>query len=1778
MGNVYKYILSPDISMKDCFDAAYGAKEPNRPVKAAKKKFRGLLRKRIFISLVEDKLPVHAYSPDPGLDDALNAPTPDLRKLEKVPLAKWEDVQFSKLKMAERYKNVKLRTNDKSSANDMSEPPQVEISSYNPRWLSGEASESVAKVRQSKSNDVLAALSEGSKLDPHIGFRRFRSLVHEHRKVEKRIMSEKGLAHYMDISSEDMAKEILNDEKLYYTVNTEPKEGEFHKPAGRLFYMATRDMKGFVSSVERLCRTLFHGQVGNSIVSSFMKKEEQLRTMARSTSYKSEEFDLYFVSFDMSEFSKKFPMELVNEIGELFAELTGDEELSRLDVVFRAGVVVHSTRGFEGVFAGVKGGFEGFFNFVWTAAHVVIMELALLNTQKQGLVMAYSDDGLLEFIVNKNLPRSERKNIIERIQKTYSDLGLVFHLVKTLVATNIFEYLGLVAKDGRYIDSWGKSLSNMGVREQRSAFTPFMDSIDTLVGQAGAVVEALAPVDLVYYHMMMDILMVINRRHSRMTDDQAMVVALIPRSMGGLGVPSQLGLSVTDERSSIESFLHQASIMMEEGSDYMARAIEIIIENEADKDTLERDILSGSQYSANIPRIDPSPIMSRLAEIAASKAGLREVPDPMTRSLKKCLIRVLRSFKNMPVSLFSQLIETSPKFQRYRSSLEMATSRGAFTYIGRAEVRGAQAQDSRRVRTALAFWYQNLSIPPARGHTSTLSSLIRRINTIALHYGLAPIRFRPESIMVLSRDPRNAFLVSMLDTNVVELLNNPSRVKKLDDSVFNVPNMTSGLPDRTPIFDTVEGIDQSLPDRMVKVIGRMITICPEGLNNILFAVSALGAKAPHIPAGLKGEISRLRALLKGKPSVVVRMPQTLFALTTIHQLAPLSRASWRNEVTDYSSHILMAKVISGIYHYRTGELRRKPSFDVKRIFFKLAKGATIKMMLFEPPVGVRSLIDDEYQIDSLRDDSRASGIMNLITEMKLRASIIALGPESAEIRSHVVHTISNRLAQRVMFKLKRLPTRIILDERFLTDDERVNAEIVTVAYLEVARLYLKSSPTDQIAEKKSELLQLASDLEEELPAFMNQPSLRGLLLDGTLDAYTAANDIATLVSIGSRDATVVGDINDPKVYREVVSSSISKLYKILFERSNELAWNSSLSLGDHGQPVLIKSSKRNSAFTVDEILDGLVALRCSLRPSSHRASPYNQTTYQILLCKLMLIAADHYGRHTHLSRESARSVACEMSLSERHLALLLPQFGRTLGPDHQVLLRSPLGSDLGNRLAIYMRLQPTRRPRRFNRPSSDLHYSHIVRSTRALQHFLHNAISRYLAQFVVQIPTETLRSTELTHITSGLWQFRHINVATVGRVPVSDKLEIKRESDLIAAQAFMLMRRVRATDVPIIFNIPLPTSRFISLGCAASLGLREINVSEGEILSEKEGDFQVSPYPGEEEHQAGESYYISLHSDAASPLVGYLSRLSSICEIVGDISMTQNGYRLTACFTLLTTDYPDQHSSSPEEDASSNISLLSELLESDARLISSSTLDIAAGRRLAEAGLTPGVDDPLEVNPSILLAGNTGIGASRRGAWEGRVVSGEIGLAAANYHAHPAGTPHGQIVGSAMAWSALRQPPNATPEQLWRATLEKIHLWSQAIATSPISVRNYVRMGVVAEISEILSWLRHQNFHLPVEEDLPPELMSLPQVDTSMLHTAVNRIVLSRFSTLEFPIHEVRRVARNSQVFSTIADTLAPALPSEPLPHGIHGRVLRLVQDEGHLSDIDDSSDLGSDS
>jgi len=610
----YKYIPHPDSDMSICFISTLGVKEANKVEINSLKALEGSLRKSLFSASVKTGEPLRVIGGDEYLKNVSSFPSPNYDDMIRVGTERWSSVRFSLENRYADYLNKDLKTLDRAHCKepkikDIGENLYPDID-----YLRGK-SRPRKKLKTLFGKDIILKYKDNEEPSAVEAWAYFRRIVDAHTKLEEKL-------GYRP-SSRELSDFYIDNPDAFHWVATEGKYGEAHKETTRMFYLANPYMKKYLSLVERLIKDITKGQLGNSITKTYEARDSDKRTFAHSSSSPAGNYIPIYLSFDMSEFSKRFPGENLMILGKILSELTGDPTLSRLDIAFRSAIVAHSTRGVEGKFAGVTGGFEGFLNFGWTTIHVAIMIVALKEAGVSGAILAYSDDGVLYFLIDSKDTMDKVREVVLVIQAAYRKLGLNFHIGKTLVSTTTFEYLGDISDDGRLIDSWPKSLSSLCIIDKKDSFSPIGSVIDSYVGQVGAIVNNGFPAALLEPYLMYHVYLKLKRLTSRLKIDDAVALMIIPRSSGGFGLPCSYNFSISYEKDNLAEFIADCESI---GSIYPkieSKICSYVYESLREGSEYSQSLILGNMISTTIKDITGIDVLAKAGNMLRKKVRLR---------------------------------------------------------------------------------------------------------------------------------------------------------------------------------------------------------------------------------------------------------------------------------------------------------------------------------------------------------------------------------------------------------------------------------------------------------------------------------------------------------------------------------------------------------------------------------------------------------------------------------------------------------------------------------------------------------------------------------------------------------------------------------------------------------------------------------------------------------------------------------------------------------------------------------------------------------------------------------------------------------------------------------------------------------------------------------------------------------------------------------------------------------------------------------------------------
>jgi hypothetical protein len=871
LAHSYKLFPHPDGALEEAFKGIGGLKNPNKMKEERRGRVVGTLRKSIYLSMIDSGLdPRVQGGPDVLMDELVKA-RPDRTKLLKSDPLLWSTTEFIVNHSCKKMFFQELKAEDASSA--PREPLDIESLRRVQEWYESRFKGGKGSKRPSEQirpvNDKVDALNGNKKPTAEEAVRFLREAIKSHEKFEE-VWREKGV-DIDDIPSSELSKFV--ESNSFFLVLTEPKWGEYHKEVARLFYMAMPQVKSGTQAIERVARQISRKQLGVSITKSYKGKQADLAMATDLMRNSGEDGFSLFTSFDMSEFSKKFPMKLVREYGLMLGELTGVPELERIDLYFRNSVVVHDTRGVFKMMSGIKGGFEGFLNFVWTSIHAAIMEVALRELGRSGRIIVYSDDGLMQVWVESSITSSRKQvtKLIKSIQRIYSDHGLKFHLGKTIVAPWVWEFLGTVCYKGNIVQVDLKELASIGRFEKKSSYTPLKDRNDAINGQVSSYVKAQGNADLGNYLAAYYFSRYLARAGLLLPEPWCHFQLITPRSLGGYRIVSPSEMLVESEvtqdayfKRELESLSRMFSAEVKSFCSYMVTILK------APKRSVKM-LESGSLFKSTLPDTSGQRIASDILRDIEEKTNFKAPRNPLDGKLGNLLTNLYSSMDNISRKQTSAVIGAFPAVHEFHSEMSLASGSAPLAILSKGRIKMYQLLDTRAHRSSVNGWREGLFNHD--GGITSVDTLFNAATNICFKaFRLAPLRMPPT--MIFRKVPRGG------DIEV--------SVRYFEGKTFS----SSSYVEPAKIFSSAEKslswTFQADPNSLASKARRLgqlaISLLTEGqiTEEFVSAIMELnGLDMFSISAGARSSLTRERKAISGRNDYQLYIPSREQSLVTV---------------------------------------------------------------------------------------------------------------------------------------------------------------------------------------------------------------------------------------------------------------------------------------------------------------------------------------------------------------------------------------------------------------------------------------------------------------------------------------------------------------------------------------------------------------------------------------------------------------------------------------------------------------------------------------------------------------------------------------------------------------------------------------------------------------------------------------------------------------------------------------------------------------------------------
>jgi len=933
LANLYKAVPHPDPNLEAGLLKTKMTQMPNEVSELVIPSLRGMITKSVYMSLLDSKYTARAspLSEDKDLATMCNATQPNKAALNKVSHHRWALIRLAKSSLPE-FSDINLPINDKSS---MARPDLSKEELEGARLASEKAMFESTRPKTFEQlraiNDVVSELNGVSKLNLPDAVKHFRKVVKNFENFEKGYLRDhpeiKGNVDKIDTKSHE---EFVMDNLDYaYFVGTEPKLGEYHKRQTRIFYYAEQTLKVLTQRIERVARQVSR-LAPVSITKTYVQRRRDLEGVVDAANHPPEGFKPLFISFDMSSFSAKFPPALLRLIGKILADVTGEESLARLDVIFKASVVIHNSRGYFNYYAGVKGGFEGFFNFLWTLIHSTVMSLALHHTGMVGVLLTFSDDGLLQVNIPIKTTTERVASTVKHIIKIYSASGLEFNINKTLVSPELFEYLGDLYYRGHIIEMFGKQLCSIGRMEEQRVFATIYDKIRSMSAQAEAAIRAGSPPISTYLSMLFEIIMYLKNRFPNSNERTLFWFLIIPEAMGGIRIPSLISMLTLTTLDSTSDFYEDMELLNETRPSEVATICFSLGAKIHHKRNAFLNLLLGHRLRGDCPDTTGTRVLRSLSEhIIELMPNLKTAENPVDESMARAVWAVASGCSNVDLNLVSTLAREAPKWKLYHDQLKLARSTGALRLLPRDVLRRAQARDTRNFRSAMdmvaGYFFDEGNYKRIKHPTAYLEQIV--LNRTFAGIDIAPIRLGLRATSTVTSQS--------LDTGINIRFSLSSHGLPKTPTTCDIPypeptDLRYEAPDRLSFKSQLTlSREESYRKSYAQVAAAVLAHNPSLSLFVTHFSKIMGVDLPPLNPLTTVNISRARASIRGRTDASLFGPKNLRSLNTMYtgrNLAFIYTTGMRADRTTYAT---IAKALAIEHGCSEGILSWRP-FDKAR--------------------------------------------------------------------------------------------------------------------------------------------------------------------------------------------------------------------------------------------------------------------------------------------------------------------------------------------------------------------------------------------------------------------------------------------------------------------------------------------------------------------------------------------------------------------------------------------------------------------------------------------------------------------------------------------------------------------------------------------------------------------------------------------------------------------------------------------------------------------------------
>jgi len=914
--NTYKAFVHPDANLEEVFRTITGVQDPNVADSELIPRFKATARRALYSSLRSSGHDVR-LSGDNELAAASQLTRVDLNKIVGFSFVQWSNVKFEKCPSIPEAESLNVEASDKSSCKGG--PGDINDFHNMKDWSqSSDKTKPKCKDKYGNMNDLKSEMDGESELHGKIAISKFKRLI----KVHKDFESKYPQLNIEQIPLADLQSFLESTEEARTLVSTEPKYGEYHKKLTRMFYIAEQFIKGVTQRVERLARLVSRKQMGVSIVKGYEAMRKDLENFCNAMTGPDSDNRAVFISFDLSEFSKKFPMAILRAYGEILAELTGEEWLSRIDLVFRSAIVIHNTRGYFDFLIGVLGGFEGFFNFVWSSCHAVIMEIALESIALSGQLLAFSDDGLFYFLVRRNVPIDKIRSYIYKIQKIYARFGLTFNLKKTFISFIIWEYLGNVCYDSRLLDMSLKESSVLGQNMRSDGIQLVSDAIIRIVGQSRSLIKSGASPNKSYFLMHYYSQVRLTRIDNSLTESTMEAILITPLSSSGFRIPSLIEMMSSTNIDSDSEFLADLVLYSSKNPLVTQTSVTFVMRHFSGKENSVRSLILGTRFKTKGFNTSGSRVCNKMIDLVIEETSISAQPNPLTDKLINELKVLISCYKNLDPDYLRRFIESLKIWVDYTKSLSMVKSKAGAKLLKRSVIKRMQAEEIKNVSDALTAW-RKLEV----NTVLTPKTLLDYANNVFL-FGLAIKEMKPSFRLAYSRSSSESgkgIMVSLGLDNNKTISGQSYREPAVN---FSYRSTSSGWMSESNSITEISNVR-----KMLDTISSVISHDPEYLQFYRSMANIFGFTLPDVPAGLLTNV--VRRNFDNSVDVSTFYPKFFMALSSSRYVNGLQQHVYSLPSADRRTYLDLSRVAASIEFDSVYLPNYKGGCKIQNFFYRL---------------------------------------------------------------------------------------------------------------------------------------------------------------------------------------------------------------------------------------------------------------------------------------------------------------------------------------------------------------------------------------------------------------------------------------------------------------------------------------------------------------------------------------------------------------------------------------------------------------------------------------------------------------------------------------------------------------------------------------------------------------------------------------------------------------------------------------------------------------------------